>query len=83
MSKDTEPLQIVKGIGSELDENRTVQVLVAECGDFILKFVNKNNVGNEEQMIRLSDEAARAVADSIRCLVLDISAEEWNERSGL
>ena len=80
---ETEALHIVKGLGTDLDENRTVEVLLAECGDFVLKFINKNNVGNEEQMIRLTDEAARAVSDSIRCLALNISAEEWNERSGL
>lgn len=83
MENQTEAANTTKGIGSTLDENREVIVYRLDDGDYVLKFINKNNVGNETQMIRLTDEAARTVSDSIRCLALNISADEWNERAGL
>jgi hypothetical protein len=58
--------QPMKFDGSYIDFDKNRSVFVANNGeDFLLKFINKENVGQEEIAFLLSPEAAEFVATSI------------------
>jgi hypothetical protein len=75
--QQSEEVDVTRGIGATLDDQRDVTVYRIKGGDYVLKFINKNNVGEEEKLIRLTEEAALVVSDAIRAIHLDVPAHEF------